>query len=107
MRRYQAGLADPAGRVRWIALTLTVIAAAVLLGLAPRWIEAYPDWHGYDLNCADIGHQVRVDGADPHGLDRDRDGVGCEREMSFGWLLWVGIAGVVTFGIWSTREVEG
>ncbi len=31
-----------------------------------------------DLNCADIGQQVEVTGSDPHGLDRDGDGVGCE-----------------------------
>ncbi len=32
-----------------------------------------------DLNCDDIGFGVRVIGPeDPHGLDRDGDGVGCE-----------------------------
>jgi micrococcal nuclease len=33
-----------------------------------------------DLDCKDIGHAVRVDHAqgDPHGLDADGDGVGCE-----------------------------
>ncbi len=31
-----------------------------------------------DLNCADIGQKVEVTGSDPHGLDRDGDGVGCE-----------------------------
>lgn len=31
-----------------------------------------------DLDCADIGEQVEVTGSDPHGLDRDSDGVGCE-----------------------------
>ena len=31
-----------------------------------------------DLNCSDIGKQVEVTGDDPHGLDRDGDGVGCE-----------------------------
>jgi hypothetical protein len=42
-------------------------------GLAP-----YPAWNGRDLDCPDIRHAVRVDGPDPHGLDRDGDGVGCE-----------------------------
>jgi hypothetical protein len=43
-------------------------------GLAP-----YPAWNGVDLNCPDVGHPVRViDGYDPHGLDRDGDGIGCE-----------------------------
>ena len=32
-----------------------------------------------DLNCPDIRERnFRVVGADPHGFDRDRDGVGCE-----------------------------
>lgn len=39
---------------------------------------AYPAWNGYDLDCADVGHTVKVTGADPHRLDRDRDGWGCE-----------------------------
>ena len=37
-------------------------------------IPAYPP----DLNCPDIGHPVRVSGSDPHGLDRDGDGIACE-----------------------------
>lgn len=40
----------------------------------------YPEWTGYDLDCPDVGHPVRVTGADPHRLDRDRDGVGCESQ---------------------------
>ncbi len=31
-----------------------------------------------DLDCADIGGSVRVTGSDPHRLDRDGDGIGCE-----------------------------
>lgn len=31
-----------------------------------------------DLDCADLPGPVRVTGADPHGLDRDGDGIGCE-----------------------------
>ena len=32
-----------------------------------------------DLNCGDIAHRrFRVVGSDPHGFDRDGDGVGCE-----------------------------
>lgn len=42
-------------------------------GLAP-----YPAWNGYDLDCPDVGHPVRVDGPDPHRLDGDGDGIGCE-----------------------------
>jgi hypothetical protein len=34
-----------------------------------------------DLDCADIGHRVTVDHSqgDPHRLDADRDGIGCDR----------------------------
>jgi hypothetical protein len=32
-----------------------------------------------DLNCGDISHKnFKVTGSDPHGLDRDGDGIGCE-----------------------------
>lgn len=37
-------------------------------------IPAYPP----DVNCGDIGITVQVIGGDPHGLDRDNDGVACE-----------------------------
>ncbi|MEX0764228.1 MAG: thermonuclease family protein [Nitrosopumilaceae archaeon] len=31
-----------------------------------------------DLDCADVGKNIKVTGSDPHGLDRDGDGIGCE-----------------------------
>jgi micrococcal nuclease len=37
-------------------------------------IPAYPP----DLDCGQIGITVQVIGGDPHGLDRDKDGWGCE-----------------------------
>jgi len=37
-------------------------------------VPAYPP----DVNCAEVGGSVSVYGADPHGLDADGDGVGCE-----------------------------
>jgi hypothetical protein len=37
-------------------------------------IPAYPP----DLDCYDIGMQVQVIGSDPHFLDADGDGIGCE-----------------------------
>jgi len=45
--------------------------------------ESYPDVciapYPPDLNCGDIGYSnFRVIGNDPHGFDRDNDGIGCE-----------------------------
>lgn len=37
-------------------------------------IPPYPP----DLDCADVGGPIAVTGSDPHGLDRDGDGVACE-----------------------------
>jgi len=31
-----------------------------------------------DLDCADVGKNIKVTGSDPHGFDRDGDGIGCE-----------------------------
>ena len=31
-----------------------------------------------DLDCKDVPSNIRVVGSDPHGLDRDNDGIGCE-----------------------------
>jgi hypothetical protein len=55
---------------------LAVFAFVALAGCSSA--SGYPAYDGEDLDCSDIGHPVRVDGADPHGLDRDGDGVGCE-----------------------------
>ncbi len=44
---------------------------------APGYSPCIPPYPP-DLDCPDIGHPVQVTGSDPHGLDRDRDGVACE-----------------------------
>jgi micrococcal nuclease len=32
-----------------------------------------------DLNCGDVSYKnIKVEGSDPHGFDRDADGIGCE-----------------------------
>jgi hypothetical protein len=31
-----------------------------------------------DIDCGDLSSSVQVVGSDPHGLDRDGDGFGCE-----------------------------
>ena len=40
--------------------------------------SSYPPYEGADLDCSDVGRPVEVPGDDPHGLDADDDGVGCE-----------------------------
>ena len=37
-------------------------------------IPPYPP----DLDCSDVGKNIRVIDSDPHGFDRDGDGIGCE-----------------------------
>ena len=37
-------------------------------------VPAYPP----DVDCAEVGGSVTVVGSDPHGLDADGDGIGCE-----------------------------
>ena len=44
---------------------------------APGYSPCIPPYPP-DLNCPDIGHPVTVTGSDPHGLDRDGDGIACE-----------------------------
>jgi hypothetical protein len=58
-------------------LVVTVLVVFGALGGCAS-AGAYPEYDGKDLDCADIGHSVRVSGADPHGLDADGDGIGCE-----------------------------
>ena len=50
---------------------------------APSCDESYPDVciapYPPDLDCGEIGYSnFRVVGDDPHGFDRDNDGIGCE-----------------------------
>lgn len=44
---------------------------------APGYSPCIPPYPP-DLDCPDIGRPVQVSGSDPHGLDRDGDGVACE-----------------------------
>lgn len=43
-------------------------------GYSGACVPQYPP----DIDCADVGSRVLVGGSDPHGLDRDGDGIGCE-----------------------------
>jgi micrococcal nuclease len=47
--------------------------------LAPAdGLGEYPAWNGIDLDCKDVHGPVRVTGPDPHRLDQDGNGIGCE-----------------------------
>jgi hypothetical protein len=43
----------------------------------PNYSDCVPPYPP-DVDCPDIGHQVQVLGSDPHRLDADGDGVGCD-----------------------------
>ena len=54
-----------------------------LVEATPSCDESYPDVciapYPPDLDCGEIGYSnFRVVGDDPHGFDRDNDGIGCE-----------------------------
>lgn len=61
---------------------------------------------GPDLDCRDIGHQVRVSGSDPHRLDADDDGIGCERDgKKYAWLGVLAIVGGTLSGVMVYRTM--
>jgi hypothetical protein len=47
-------------------------------GCDPNYSGACVPPYPPDVDCADVGTSVTVTGSDPHGLDGDNDGVGCE-----------------------------
>lgn len=53
-----------------IGILAVLVAVFVTLAIAER--------NAGDIDCADIGHQVNVTFDDPHELDGDNDGIGCE-----------------------------
>jgi len=78
-------------RPRWAALTLLVIVLLILVscgsdqeGQPSNSCDAsYPTIcipsPPPDLDCGEIPHrEFPVIGTDPHGFDRDIDGIGCE-----------------------------
>lgn len=44
----------------------------------PNYSGACIPKNSADLDCADVPKNIKVEGSDPHGLDRDGDGIGCE-----------------------------
>lgn len=47
-------------------------------GCDPNYTGACVPPYPPDVDCADVGARVRVVGADPHNLDADGNGIGCE-----------------------------
>lgn len=67
----------PAGcRSRSGSRTASVICGLLLLMTLMVLVPLTAD--AQDLDCSDIGTSVSVGASDPHGLDADGDGVGCE-----------------------------
>lgn len=86
------------GKSRWRRKALTAAALGLVLASAGlgAWsvttgsatAECAPDYApclpiSDDLNCSEIGTQVRVVGADPYSLDADGNGIGCESYPEF------------------------
>jgi hypothetical protein len=63
----------------------TAVIAATLAGVVALAVPALA--HEGDLDCGDPGtfHNMPVQiGNDPHGLDANQDGIGCEDPAAFG-----------------------
>ena len=61
-----------------ISLALTLAGCQSFLDGAPFGMPRGPAWNGVDLDCSDVGRTVWVGDYDPHNLDGDGDGIGCE-----------------------------
>jgi micrococcal nuclease len=55
----------------------TFVAGRASSNCNPNYTPCVPN-SASDLNCADVGHSVKVVGSDPYNLDGDGDGSGCE-----------------------------
>jgi|SRR5262245_53496289 hypothetical protein len=84
------GASDNRTRTSMIRRRVFLVVALGLLALVPppgsgkQCDPSYPEVcipsPPPDLDCPDVPYRrFRVIGADPHGFDRDRDGIGCER----------------------------
>lgn len=61
-----------------IALSLVLSGCSDFMKGRPFGMPPGPPWNGVDLDCKDIKGPVWVGGYDPHNLDADGDGIGCE-----------------------------
>jgi hypothetical protein len=67
-----------------VSVMTTVIWVAQPLSAQQNCDPSYPDvciaTPPPDLDCGEVSHRnFRVVGSDPHGFDRDQDGIGCEQ----------------------------
>lgn len=46
--------------------------------VGPRGYAGYPAYFGVDMDCPSFANPVAVGFGDPHRLDADNDGIGCE-----------------------------
>lgn len=73
---------------RLLAAALCLVAACGVESRAPSGSNCDPSYPDAciappppKLNCDDVREKnFKVRGADPHGFDRDKDGVGCEEK---------------------------
>lgn len=90
-----------ASPIVWLLLLVVSVGVAIF---SFTYIPAGPG-PGPDLDCRDIGHQVRISGSDPHRLDADHDGIGCERDgKKYGWLGMLALLGGAFSG-WMLYQV--
>jgi hypothetical protein len=72
-------MAKPLPRIAAIFILMGMLTGCSdFMNGRPFGMPPGPVWNGVDLDCADVGHPVWVKGNDPHGLDGDNDGIGCE-----------------------------
>ena len=64
--------------VALVAVTALLSGCSDFMRGRPFGMPPGPAWYGVDLDCSDISGPVWVGGSDPHRLDGDGDGIGCE-----------------------------
>ena len=72
------------GCLIWVLIyaVVAVVTVVLMVGTESGWFDDDPPSYRLpptrDLDCSDFNGPVYVGSYDPHGLDADNDGVGCE-----------------------------